>query len=86
LTSYLVLRRVRVHLGAIHRQHRHAHQTGVGAELQHVAEQTSQGRLVALAKARDRAVIRPLVRGDHAERDVIDARPLDPRDERRPMP
>jgi flagellar hook protein FlgE len=45
-----------VHLGAIHRQHRHAHQTGVGAELQHVAEQTSQGRLVALAKARDRAV------------------------------
>jgi hypothetical protein len=32
---------------------------------------------VAPAKARDRAVIRPLVRGDHAERDVIDARPLD---------
>jgi hypothetical protein len=32
---------------------------------------------VALAKAGDRAVIRPLVGGDHPERDVIDAGPLD---------
>jgi hypothetical protein len=28
-------------------------------------------------EARDRRVIRPLLRGDHPKRDVLDARPLD---------
>jgi hypothetical protein len=66
-----------VHLRAIDGEHRHADQTGIRAKLEHLPEQAGEGRLVALAKPRDRAVIRPLVRGDHAERDVIDARPLD---------
>jgi hypothetical protein len=66
-----------VHLRAIDRQHRHAHQTGVGAEREHVAEQTGQGGLVALAKARDRAVIGPLVGRDHAHRHSVDASAFD---------
>ena len=77
VVEVLVLRRVRVHLRAIDREHRDADQAGVRAERQHVAEQASQRRLVALAKARDRAVIGPLVRGDHPERDIVDAGPLD---------
>jgi hypothetical protein len=32
---------------------------------------------MAPAKPRDRAVIRPLVHGDHPERDIVDAGPLD---------
>ena len=50
---------VRVQLRAIDRQHRHANQTGVRAQRQHLAEQARQRRLVALAEARDRAVIGP---------------------------
>jgi hypothetical protein len=34
-----------------------------------------QSRPMALPKARNRAVIRPLVRGDHPERDIVAARP-----------
>jgi hypothetical protein len=73
----LMLRSVRVQLRAIHRQHRHPDQTGVGAERQHIAEQTSQGSLVALAKARDRAVIGPLVGGDHPHRHIVEASAFD---------
>ena len=72
-----MLRGVRVQLRAVDSQHRHADQTGVRAERQHVAEQAGQRRLVTLAKARDRAVIRPLVRGDHPERHIVDTGPLD---------
>jgi len=45
-----LLRRVRVQLHAIHRQHCHAHQTGVGAERQHIAEQVAS-RAAAGGKA-----------------------------------
>jgi hypothetical protein len=77
VVEVLVLRGVRVHLRAVHRQHRHADQAGVRAQRQHLTEQARQRRLVTLAKARDRAVIRPLVRGDHPEREIVHARPLD---------
>ena len=73
-----VLRRVRVHLRAVDRDHPNADQPGLRAERQHLAEQVGQRRLVALAEARDRRVIGPLVRADHAERDVLHAAPLDP--------
>ena len=75
VVEVLVLRGVRVQLRAVDREHRHADQTGVRAQRQHLAEQAGQRRLVALAKPRDRAVIGPLVRRDHPERDIIDAAP-----------
>jgi hypothetical protein len=78
-----VLGGVGVHLGAVDGDHLHVHQAGLGAELQHVAEQLAQRALVALAEARDRRVIRGLVRGDHPHRDVLVAAPLDP--PRRPL-
>jgi hypothetical protein len=77
VVEVLVLRGVRVHLRAIHRQHRHADQTGVRTQLQHLAEQGGQGGLVAPAKAGDRAMIGPLVRRHHADRHIIDTGPLD---------
>ena len=79
-----VLGRVGVHLGAVDRDHLDLHQPGLGAQLEHLAEQLAQRRLVALAKARDRRVIRRLVGRDHAHRDVLMAAPLDP--PRRPLP
>jgi hypothetical protein len=79
-----VLRGVGVHLGAVDRDQPDRHQAGPGAEREHLAEQTGQRRLVTLAKARDRAVIRPPVRGDHARRDVLHAAPPDA--PRRPLP
>ena len=84
VVEVLVLRGVCVQLRAVDRQHHHADQAGVRAERQHVAEQAGQRRLVALAKARDRAVIRPLVRGDHPERHIVHTGPLDR--PRRPPP
>ena len=78
-----VLGRVGVHLGAVDRDHLDVHQPGLGAQLQHLAEQLAQRPLVALAEARDRRVIRRLVGRDHAHRDVLMAAPLDP--PRRPL-
>ncbi len=77
VVEVLVLRGARVQLRAIDREHRDADQAGVGAEREHVAEQAGQRRLVALAKARDRAVIGPLVGRDDAVGDVLLARALD---------
>jgi hypothetical protein len=77
------LRRIRVDLGAVDGDHPDANQAGVGAERQHLTEQLSQRGLVALAEARDRRVIRPLVGADDPRGDVLDAAPLDP--PRRPL-
>jgi hypothetical protein len=84
VVEVLVLRGVRVHLRAIHREHRHADQPGIRTDREHVPEKAREGRLVTLAKPRNRAVIRPLVRGDHADRaSSTHARSIT-RDERRP--
>jgi hypothetical protein len=80
-----VLRGVRVHLRAVHGEHSDADQTGVRAQGEHLAEQARERLLVTLAKARDRAVIGPLVGRDHPQRDIVDARPLD-RPRRTPPP
>jgi hypothetical protein len=77
VVEVLVLRGVCVQLRAVHRQYRHTHQAGVRAERKHVAEQAGERCLVALAKARDRAVIGALVRCDYADRDIVAAPPLD---------
>ena len=67
-----------MHLRAVDRDHLHVHQARLGAQLQHVAEQLTQRPLMALAKPRDRRVIRRLVGRDHPHRDILMAAPLDP--------
>ena len=66
-----------MHLGAVDGDHPDAHQAGLGAEREHLAEQPGQRRLVALAEPRDRRVIRALVGADHPRGDVLDAAALD---------
>jgi len=68
---------VGVDLGAVDRDDPDLGQPGPRAEDQDLAEQPGHRRLVALDEPRDRRVIRPLLRGDDAEGDVLDARPLD---------
>jgi hypothetical protein len=67
-----------VHLRCVDRDHLHVHQPSLRAQLQHVAEQLTQRPLMALAKPRDRRVIRRLIGGDHPHRDVFMAATLDP--------
>jgi hypothetical protein len=69
---------VGVNLGAIDRDHADPNQVRFGAQPQHLAEQLGQCRLMALAKARDRRVIRGTVGTDHPRGDVLDAAALDP--------
>jgi hypothetical protein len=78
-----VLRRVRVHVRAVDHPHPHPHRPRLGAQREHLTEQAGQRRLVALTKARDRRVVGPLVRADHARGVVLGAAPLDP--PRRPL-
>jgi hypothetical protein len=72
-----VLRGIRVHLRSIDRDQPDLHQSSLRTQLQHLTEQIGERRLVALAKARDRRVIGPLVRRDHAVGDVLYALALD---------
>ena len=67
-----------MHLRAIDRDHADAHQPRVRAQPQHLPEQLAQRPLVTDPEARDRGVIGRLVGGDHPERDVLAAAPLDP--------
>jgi hypothetical protein len=76
-------RRVSGDLGAIDRDHPDTNQTRLGAQRQHLAEQLGQRRFVALAKPRDRRVIRRLVSTDHPRGNVLNAAPLNP--PRRPL-
>ena len=78
------LRRVRVHLRPVDRDHPDPDQARLGAQPKHLAEQVSQRDLVALAEPRDRRVIGHLVGADHARCHILDAAPLDP--PRRPLP
>ena len=73
-----VMRRVGLDLGAVDGDHADADQPRLGAQPQHLAEQLRQRVLVALAKARDRRVIRRAVGADHARGDILDAATLDP--------
>jgi hypothetical protein len=66
-----------VQLRPIDREHRNAGQPGLRAQPQHFAEDACQGRLMALPKARDRAVIGLTVRRNHPKRDVLDTSALD---------
>ena len=72
------------HLGAVDRDHPDPGQPGLRAEPEHRAEQAGQRVLVALHETRDRRVIGPLLRRDHAVGDVLLAGPLDR--PRRPHP
>lgn len=69
--------RVRVDPRLIDRDHPDLRQAGLCAEPQHLTEQARQHRLVALAKTRDRRVIRALVRRDHPVGDILDTLTLD---------
>ena len=80
-----LLRSVRAQLRPIDRDHTHAHQPRLRAQLQHAVEQAGQRLLMPLAKARDRRVIRLLIRRHHPHRDVLHTRPLDPPRGHQPM-
>ena len=47
---------VRVHLGAVNRDHPHRHQAGVRAQRQDLANEAPQRPLLALGEARDRVI------------------------------
>ncbi len=64
-------------LGAVHGEHLRAHQTGIRAQRQDLAKKPGQRLLVALTEPRDRRVVRDLVRGEDAKRDVFLAGALD---------
>ena len=64
-------------LRAVDGDHPDAHQAGLGAEREHLTEQLREGGLVALAKARDRRVIRTLVGADHARGDILNTAAFD---------
>ena len=72
-----VTRGVRMDLRAVDRDHPDLRQPRLGAQPQDVAEQSGERCLVALAKTRNRRVIRHLIRRDHPEGDVLNTRPLD---------
>ena len=73
----LVARRAGLHLRAVDRDHPDLRQAAARAQDQDLAEQARERVLVVGDEARDRRVIWSLLRGDHPERDVLDARPLD---------
>jgi hypothetical protein len=78
---------VGIHLGPIDRDHPDRRQPGVRTQRQHLAKQLAQRSLVALHEPRDRGVIRSLVGGDDAARDVLHAGTLDrPRRAHPPRP
>ena len=72
------LGRVGMHLRAVNRDDPDADHPRVRAQPQHLPEQLAQRPLVTDPKARDRRVIGRLVGGDHPERDILAAAPLDP--------
>jgi hypothetical protein len=59
-------------------------ETGIRTQRENLPEQGGQRVLVALTEPRDRGVVRDLMRGDDADRDVFLARALD--GPRRPHP
>jgi hypothetical protein len=61
----------------IDRQHPETSETRIRAKSQHLAEQASDRVLVTLAEPRDRRVVGPLVRRDHAAGDMLHALALD---------
>ena len=67
-----------MHLRAVHSDDPDADHPRVRAQPQHLPEQRAQRPLVTDPEARDRRVIGRLVSGDHPERDVLAATPLDP--------
>ena len=69
---------VRAEFGAVERDHADPQQTRLGAQPEHPGEQSRQRLLVLLPKAADRGVVGLLVRGQHAEGDVLAAAPFDP--------
>jgi hypothetical protein len=72
-----VAARVARQLRPVDRDHPDARQPLPRAQRQHLAEQTGDRVLVALDEPRDRRVIGPLLRRQHAERHILFARPLD---------
>jgi hypothetical protein len=72
-----VATRVGIDLRAVDRDHPDLREPRLRAQSKHLTNETRQGALVALAKARDRRVIGHLVRGDHAVGNVLDAATLD---------
>lgn len=66
-----------MHLCAVDREYRNAGQPRLRAEPEHLAEQVGDRALVALAKPRDRRVIRLPVGRDEPHRDVLKAAALD---------
>jgi hypothetical protein len=77
-------RRVGRQLGPIDGHHPDRRQSRPGAQAEHAAKDVAQRSLVAAAELGDRRVIGHQVGRDHAIRDVLHARALDPA--RRPVP
>ena len=65
------------HLRAVDRDHPDRRQAGIGAQREDLAEQITEGVLVALDEPRDRGVIGTLLCGDDAAGDILDAGALD---------
>jgi hypothetical protein len=65
------------HLGPVQRHQAQPDQPRFGAQLQRGHEEAGQGPLVADAEPGDRHVVGELVAGQHPERDVLSAAPLD---------
>ena len=68
---------VGVQLGPVERDHPDPHQTSLGAQPEHLGEQSRERLLVLLAETADRRVVGVLVRGQHPEGDVLPAAPFD---------
>jgi hypothetical protein len=62
---------------AVDGDHVSVNETGIRTQRENLAEHAGQRVLVALTEPRDRRVVRDVVRGDDADRDVLLARALD---------
>ena len=72
-----VATRVARQLRPVNSDHADARQPLLRAQRKHLAEEASDRLLVTLDEPRDRRVIRSLLRRQHAERNILFARPLD---------
>jgi len=78
VVAILIHRRAGLDLDSVDRDHTDRHQPRFPAQPQHLVKQFADLGLVATTELRDRGVIRTAHPGDHLERHILVARPLDP--------
>ena len=69
---------VGVQLRAVERHHADPQQPRLGAQPQHLDEQSRQRLLVRLAEPADGRMVRRLIGGQYSEGDILATAPLDP--------